>query len=106
MAEPDLSKIVNLIMQNPKLIEEIKNLGANEEKEAEAESPLPEETQAEEEKAAAESEMTSGEASERVGKIRRRELLAALKPYVSEERSRAIDSMMSIADILDMMRSK
>ena len=40
MAEADLSKIVNLIMENPKLIEQIKNLASqnSENKESEAEA--------------------------------------------------------------------
>ena len=41
-----------------------------------------------------------------IAKTRRRELLSALKPYVSEKRAGAIDSIVTIADILDAMRSK
>ena len=103
MAENDLAKIVGLIMENPKLIEEIKNLSAKA-------------GTAEEMKAAAESETaeTNGillqeevkPPEEKNSRIRRRELLSALKPYVSEERGKAIDSVMSIADILEVMRSK
>ena len=37
-------------------------------------------------------------------RARRGELLRALKPYVSSERSKAIESMISITEILDMMR--
>lgn len=99
MAEPDLSRIVNLIMENPKLIEEIKNLGAKDEEAKEAEEAAPRE----EEKSAESVPTVSGES---ISRARRKDLLCALKPYVSEERGRAIDSMMSIADILDMMRSK
>ena len=105
MAETDLSKIVNLIMENPKLIEEIKNLGAGESKtEEEAKSEESAEVkQAEEATSETAATVTSNESTAR---IRRRELLSALKPYVSEGRGKAIDSMMSIADILDMMRTK
>lgn len=105
MAENDLGKIVNLIMQNPELIEQIKKLGDNgesteKEKEYETQNTESEPTAAEEEIPVSAAQAKSIERS------RRRELLCALKPYVSEERSRAIDSMMSIADILDVMRSK
>ena len=36
----------------------------------------------------------------------RSQLLCAFKPYVSGERAKAIDSMLAIADILDMMRAR
>ena len=105
MAETDLSKVIGLIMENPKLIEEIKNLAAKDsdkesEKEIEATSEYQSTNSTSE---TAEVLANNGDIS---AKIRRHELLSALKPYVSEERSKAIDSMMSIADILDMMRSK
>ena len=92
MSQPDISKIVGLIMENPSLIEEIRALAGEEnesKEEAKTESaafvPPPEK---------------SGSAS------KRRELLGALKPYLSEERSRAVDKMLSFTDILEMMRSK
>ena len=103
MPETDLSRIIGLIMENPKLIEEIKNLASKEPQEEQAEiteqeNIITEDTvKANTEPVVAPSENTS--------RIKRRELLCALKPYVSEGRAKAIDSMMSIADILDMMRS-
>jgi len=104
MAETDLSKIVNLIMENPKLIEEIKNLGA---KDSTSEIEAVSEPAEEQPPAPVKEDVPSSyEVNENVNRIRRKELLSALKPYVSEERSKAIDSMMSIADILDMMRTK
>ncbi len=109
MAETDLSKIVNLIMENPKLIEEIKNLGA-ERNEAEKAAPVIQDITVAETETAVEAERKvtyeSVSSDTSANHIRRKDLLLALKPYVSEERGRAIDSMMSIADILDMMRSK
>ena len=109
MAETDLSKIVNLIMENPKLIEEIKNL-STEKVETESHPPNKEEPKEENDKIesvaapAVTYESSIGQGG--INRIRRKDLLLALKPYVSEERGRAIDSMMSIADILEMMRSK
>lgn len=99
MAEADLSKIVSLIMENPALIEQIRELTKSSEGEsaaADIEKPIAE----------------SGEVSapvikeENPSRIRRRELLSALKPYLSETRAGAIDSMMSIADILEVMRTR
>ena len=100
MSETDLSKIVGLIMENPKLIEEIKNLSSksdSSQKESTVES-TPEIKKEDETEAVS-------QPTENTARIRRRELLSALKPYVSEGRGKAIDSVMSIADILDMMRS-
>lgn len=103
MSETDLSKIVGLIMENPKLIEEIKNLSSK--AEGKEEVKLAEKEKTSEANAELEEEATIAPI-ENTSRIRRRELLSALKPYVSEERGKAIDSVMSIADILDVMRSK
>ena len=107
---PDLTRVINLIMENPALIEEIAALAkkdnAREETDSTA-SPV-----AEAEAVSASAQVPSGErASEAVvatprGRSPRNELLGALKPYLSNERAKAIDSMMTIADIFDMMREK
>ncbi len=101
MAEADLSKIVSLIMENPKLIEEIRGL-AEEKSEANAE-PEASETAANEKEEIAVPAYAPPPPS---AKAKRRELLSALKPYVSEERCKAIDSMMSISEIWDMMKTR
>lgn len=102
MAEADLSKIVGLIMENPKLIEEIKGLTAKSENEESGETASRSEAEPEIkiEEASAEKDKGSDK------RMRRKELLHALKAYVSEERGRAIESMLSIADILDMMKTR
>ena len=101
MAENDLSRIVGLIMENPALIEEIKNLGRQKTEEATAATEvLPTDTGEDEIEKTAEAVALPRATS------RRRELLYALKPYVSEQRGRAIESMLSIVDIVDMMRSR
>ncbi len=98
MADADLSRIVSLIMENPKLIEEIKGLAEKDEGDEAAAAP-PTATESEE-------PASTYAQSESGAKIKRRELLSALKPYVSPERSRAIDSMISISEILDMMKTR
>lgn len=95
MGEADLSKIVGLIMENPSLIAEIKAL-------ADGGAPKPE---AEEAKAEPTEEVAT-RISAAQPRSRRRELLCALKPYLSEGRCRAVDQMISIGEILDMMRNK
>ena len=95
---PDLSKIVSLIMQNPDLIRQISAL-ANEES-TEDEPALEEvvETQTPQKPAST--------VTERNMRSHRHELLSAMKPYLSESRRTAIDSMASILDIIDVMVKK
>lgn len=97
MAENDVGKIVNLIMENPELVEKIRELAQGEEN-----------TEGKDEAEETASEPVAlhiPEAMPRRSATRRTELLRALKPYLSEDRGKAIESMMSIADIIDMMRS-
>jgi hypothetical protein len=96
MAEKDLSKIVSLIMENPSLIEEIRSLAESDgDKQKPRNEPPP----------SVETAVGEIPKIQKTGS-RRRELLCALKPYLSDERCRAVDQMLSISDILDMMRTK
>ena len=113
MSEPDLSKIVSLIMENQGLIEEIRGLAKKDtESNAVVEGVATEENQPQ--VTIDDSDSTEASTVQRANvtfenglkKSKRRELLCALKPYVSEERSRAIDTMISIAEILDMMKAR
>ncbi len=100
MPESDLSKIVSLIMQDPELIERIKGLKSGEE----TPPPKASEPAAPEEGAVPTSAPVRERARNNGGSERRKTLLHAMMPYVSAERGRAIESMLSIADILDMMK--
>ena len=95
---PDISRIISVLMENPELIEQISALAA-EKKEEEPTPAPPEEERTETVSASAKPEASSIHS-------RREQLLSALKPYLSDERQKAIDSMMTIADIFDMMREK
>lgn len=96
----DLSRIVSLIMQNPQLISEISNLAKSDVKPTE-ESPAPSDAES------STSVSASAVAEEREDRRNARsQLLCALKPYVSKERAGAIDSMISIAEILEVMRAR
>ena len=97
MADADLSKIVGLIMENPNLIAEIRAL-------AEKGGKSDEKSEAQEKEIAEEVNVTKAEPTRSGAK--RRELLLALKPYLSSERVKAVDQMLSLGDILDMMRNK
>ena len=82
MAEADLSKIVNLIMENPKLIAEIKNLASTEEK-AENETTEPTIELKNERETVEQVIEAHTYPSQKSNKARRNDLLSALKPYVS-----------------------
>jgi hypothetical protein len=93
---PDISKIVNLIMENPHIIKEIQDLAKNEG----ASEALPSEkaTEARENEPVKERHLSKTE--------RREKLLSAMKPYLKEERARSIDTFLTIAEMLDAVRSK
>ena len=99
MAEADLSKVINLIMENPSLIEQIRSMvsGAeqNEDKESEIKIDTPPPPSPE-----TKDTYTKSHAS------KRNDLLRAIRPYLSEERAKAIESMITIADILSVAKKE
>lgn len=95
---PDLSRIVNLIMQNPELLEQISALTNSQPEEEPASKEETTEVVAE--------ETIAPEPPRRDMRSHRRELLSAMKPYLSESRRSALDSMSSILDIIDVMSHK
>lgn len=111
MSGMDLGAVINLIMENPELLAKIKGLvDENESKGA---------TEPQEPVAAPEKEAppevkedtpvgSTAEVTRRVGRMtgKRSELLHALSPYISEGRQKALESFMTIADILELMREK
>ena len=102
----DIGRVIGLIMENPKLIEEISNLAKQGEKSVTQADDIGDSTRQVEvpiEKVAPASAPISTTASHRSD---RTQLLNAFKPYLSSERAKAIDSMISIVDIIDMMRAR
>jgi len=108
---PDLSKIITLIMENPKLVSDIKDMiesnseGNNATQATESltsQDPVP----IEEEVSVSAVPEQPMNIRESAGQKNRKKLLTAFKPYLSGERSRAIDSMLSIADIIDAMKAR
>jgi hypothetical protein len=103
MAEADISKIINVIMENPSLIEEIrKTLSKSEESESIDTAQKAPESEAEEPTVKVE-EMGRATYTK---KSKRNDLLLAMRPYLSEERGKAIESMISVADILFALKEK
>ncbi len=97
----DLSKVISVITQNPALIAEISALVKKEGHDVQQKE---EESAKEEVKEEAMPTVTEAStipsSSPHIGTRNRQQLLAAFKPYLSGERARAIDSMLSISDIL------
>ena len=92
---PDISKIISLIMENPDLIEKISALAKGT---GESESvPTPKE-KSEDVKTSANLSFSEDRGDKRA------RLLSAMKPYLSETRGRAIDSMLGIVNVIDMVR--
>ena len=91
---PDISKVISVIMENPDILERISSL-------VKGDSASATDT---EEKKSVQTVSAPPTDSERRG--RRAQLLSAIKPYVRKGRKEAIDSVMAIADIVDMMRRK
>ena len=103
----DIGKVIGIIMENPQLIEQIASLA----KQSTPSTNVPEEAMPAPTEIAAKEDVvptatTPTYKSETHGRSNRAQLLGALKPYVSEDRAKAIDSMISIADILDMMKAR
>ena len=97
----DIGKIVSLIMENPHIIEEISALAKGGAEPATVSETPP--TQSEEPTPTP--IPTSAPVIVNDTKRARREgLISALRPYLSEERARAVDSMMQVASILELMR--
>ena len=107
MAEADLSKIVGIIMENPKLVAEIRDMVTK--AEASEDEAMPEKAEDPSE-IATPSAVMSNPVSENTYResrsSRRNDLLRAMRPYVSEERGRAIESMITIMDILFTLKEK
>lgn len=106
MAEADLSKIVSIIMENPKLVEEIREMVSKSETDNDNQESI--QSTAKDESCDVSVPVSSPEEStyteSRASK--RNQLLRAMRPYLSEERGKAIESMITIADILFAIREK
>ena len=98
-SSPDISRIISLIMENPQLVEQISNLAKSETNESKEEAQNPQESTSA--SVSAEPIMDHNAKSNT-----RSQLLRAMKPYVNEERSKAIESMITIADILLSVKEK
>ncbi len=95
MAELELNKIIGMIMENPELVEKIKAMGEA----AEA-------GKKEEEKTDEPTKETSATPTFTPRRSKRNELLRSLESFLSEDRKKSIETMLTIADVLDNVKRK
>ncbi len=86
----DLSKVVSKIMEHPELIEQISGLLSDEKVGENAPTEPAVKIQAQ-------------PISENPDGKRRQKLLGALRPYLSKERARLLDSMSAVLDLMEAM---
>ena len=109
----DLSKVISLIMENPKLINEIKAMtqgdarsdGIPDQTASSTESSLDKRAE-EAAELPTQAEGVSEALGSDTGRKNRKRLLAAFKPYLSDDRKKAVDSIVSIVDIIDAMKAR
>ena len=106
MAESDLSRIVNLIMENPSLVSQIKALADKPTESVDTDITDTDEAVGENTEEVAQLTQKTVSTPTPVPHSRRKDLLVALKPYLSEQRGKAMETMMSIVDIIDMMKTR
>ncbi len=102
---PDLSRMVSLIMQNPDLIKQIEALARQD---TEQTSPAGTEgappTTAAPEDATDTTEIPVAAMQRSTRKREKRtQLLTALRPYVSEKRSKTLDTLIGMTDLFDLI---
>ena len=102
----DLGRVIGLIMENPALIEQISSLAKQSSTESKQTDDVAKTEEKIEKKDTAEEKATPTYSSANPIKSSRAQLLGALKPYLSVERAKAIDSMISISEVLGMMKGR
>ena len=101
---PDITKVISMIMSNPRLIEEISAMAKGSTKDDTSETEIINESPLSYTSAGQSSAPITSPQKNSSSKESRTQLLHALKPYLSEGRARAIDTMISVADIFDTMK--
>lgn len=108
----DISKIIGIIMENPDVIQKIKALAEQAEPASATEAETVPEASTEDSAPSVAVEEPTYEAAAAPKRIfggdkkQRSTLLCALKPYISKNRAQAIDTMLSIMEVLDIMKAR
>ena len=121
MESNDLSKIIGIIMENPDIIDKIRSLaktseGTEDNDEIEdSETVAKIHSNASDEKSEQVAEIKNDhntaqhehdQKAHRNHKSRCNELLCALKPYVSKQRASAIDTIISVAEVFEILKAR
>ena len=100
----DLGRIISMIMENPALVEQISAMAKG--GQADSAPKIEPSEEAEQKVTEVASQVPKYQGSTATPKSNRAQLLEALKPYVSADRGKAIDSMLTIATILETMKTR
>jgi len=106
---PDLSKIVSLIMENPGLVSEIQSLIKKDRGTEETADSVDKDYDENVPTSLADSSEASVNAAANLSLSRREKrarLFSGLKPYLSDERRRTVDTVLTFADMLEAVRGK
>lgn len=104
---PDISRMVKLILDNPALMAQIRDTVMQEQPPDPGTDTAVAETSETTAAPTVADAAPHAEADEDTGMaVRRQRLLKALRPYVSPERARAIDTVMALSDVLGLMRGR
>ena len=95
MADLELNKIVGMIMENPELVEKIKAMG--EAAKSDTDTKPDNESQ---------DIPTLNQQVFAPHRSKRNELLRAMQSFLSDERKKSLETMMTIADVLDAVKKK
>ncbi len=101
MEGTDISRLVSLIMDNPELVASIKKLASNTEPEGGKKDDVKQDIESAD--AVSEVFAKTEPTYKHNGGKKRNDLLCAIKPYVSEKRAGAIDTMLSVFDIIELL---
>lgn len=101
----DLSSVVGMIMQNPELIAKISELASSQKHNSQEEVSAPE-AEPDYVKTVKEADATDAPQNDLTKRERRAGLISAMRPYLSDDRARTLDTMMTVLEMVDAVRRK
>lgn len=96
---PELSRIINLIMQNPALIQQIEALAKQDGEATAPDTPTEEAAPMQ----ATDTVPAAAVAEHAHKREKRTQLLSALRPYVSEKRGKTLDTLIGMVDLFELI---
>ena len=102
----DISKMISILMQNPDIIERVKALAEKTEDSKNFGTVDSTELLTESNKEDNNTANLKEESNVHTERDRRQKLLSAIKPYLSRERGKAIDTMLSVIEVFDIIKAR